>query len=208
MKPIKKQRSEKRFFLSLFIIVLTLFAACGIYNAKHPQTTDTQITPTPIPLKLQPEISNNTTPDQLSVVSGVVYRHLVAYNLVCTEAQMPLKQYPDYFSQQFSNEIQQINTAWMKRGKSLESILLDYDAQIYPKIATDIKKELLDIERRIIKAIKAKESKTTVDKIEWTEKQENALNLADACMLFDETAQSIVEKSDFKKLFTDLMSGL
>ncbi|MBQ6853835.1 MAG: hypothetical protein IJO11_00150 [Alphaproteobacteria bacterium] len=208
MNPTKKQRSEKRFFLSLFVIVLTLFAACGIYNAKHPKTSDTQITPTSVPVKLEPKISNSTTPDQLSVVSGIVYRHLVAYNLVCTDAHMPLKQYPDYFSQQFSKEIQQINTAWLKRGKSLESVLLDYDAQIYPKIATDIKKELLDIERRIVKAIKAKESKTTIDKIEWTEKQENALNLADACMLFDETAQSIVEKSDFKKLFTDLMSGL
>lgn len=77
MNPTKKQRSEKRFFLSLFVIVLTLFAACGIYNAKHPKTSDTQTTSTSVPVKLEPKISNSTTPDQLSVVSGIVYRHPV-----------------------------------------------------------------------------------------------------------------------------------
>lgn len=219
METTKKQRYEKRFFLSLFIVVLVLFAGVIIYNNE--KSNDKAITEkeTSEPIQTQQQAqapveesqdSAQTVQaaDQLSVVSGIVYRHLVAYNLVCTEAGRPLVKYPEYFSRQFTPEIQKINTAWVHRGKSLEQVLTDYDSTNYPKTQENIKEELLKIERNFVKAEKAKDAGTTPDKVEWSEQQENTLNLQDACMVFDEMAENIVEKLGFEKLFRELMQGL
>ena len=219
MEPQKKQRNEKRFFLSLFIIVLILFAVGSLYNnhktgLKASETTsedavDVQPTKQAAPENVQPSASQEAEQvDSLSMVSGLVYRHLVAYNLVCTEAGMPLKKYPEYFSKKYAPEIQAVNVAWVRRGKSLESVLTDYDSLIYPKTQADIKKELLNIERDFVKAMKAQDAGITPDKIDWTEEQESKLNLADACMVFDEAAEGIVEKAGFENMFRDLMNGL
>ena len=220
MEPQKKQRNEKRFFLSLFIIVLILFAVGSLYNnhktgLKALETTSedaVDVQPTkaqPAPENVQPSASQEAEQvDSLSMVSGLVYRHLVAYNLVCTEAGMPLKKYPEYFSKKYAPEIQAVNVAWVRRGKSLESVLTDYDSLIYPKTQADIKKELLNIERDFVKAMKAQDAGITPDKIDWTEEQESKLNLADACMVFDEAAEGIVEKAGFENMFRDLMNGL
>lgn len=204
-----KQRTEKRFFLSLFILVLILFAGLGIFNSTdktRSEKTDTNNIEIPLPEKITQSKINNM--DQLTVVSGIVYRHLVAYSLVCTEANMPLKNYPEYFSQKFKKEINQIDRAWERRGKSLETVLTEYDALIYPKISQDITEELLSNERMFVKIVKAKEQGIQPDQVTWTEKQEQALNLTDACMLFDETAQKIVEKAGFEKMFNDLMKNI
>lgn len=220
MEPQKKQRNEKRFFLSLFIIVLILFAVGSLYNnhktgLKASETTSEEaVDVQPIkgqsaPENVQPSASQEAEQvDSLSMVSGIVYRHLVAYNLVCTEAGMPLKKYPEYFSKKYAPEIQAVNVAWVRRGKSLESVLTDYDSLIYPKTQADIKKELLNIERDFVKAMKAKDAGITPDKIEWTEEQESKLNLADACMVFDEAAEGIVEKAGFENMFREMMNGL
>lgn len=207
MEPQKKQRYEKRFFLSLFIIVLVLFAAGSLYNNRK-MVADKISSDSGAEIKTETTTPTPTTPDPLSVVSGIVYRHLVAYNLVCTEANMPLKKYPEYFSKKYTPEIQAINLAWEHRGKSLESVLTDYDSVIYPKAQADIKKELLDIERNFVKTIKAKEANVPLNQVEWTEKQENNLNLTDACMLFDEAAKELVEAGGFETMFRDLMKNL
>lgn len=202
-----KSRTEKNFFLSLFILVLILFAALGFLNT----TTNTQQEKTNNIEATLPEKTNTrkmNEMDQLTVVSGIVYRHLVAYSLVCAEANMPLKNYPEYFSQKFKKEINQIDRAWGRRGKSLETVLTEYDALIYPKIAEDISEELLENERMFVKIIKAQEQGIQADQVVWSEKQEQALNLTDACMLFDETAQKIVEKAGFEKMFNDLMKNI
>ena len=97
-----KQRTEKRFFLSLFILVLILFAGLGIFNSteqNRSEKVDSEVVEIPTPKSFS-DIKNSSM-DQLTVVSGIVYRHLVAYSLVCTEANMPLKNYPEYFSQKF-----------------------------------------------------------------------------------------------------------
>ncbi len=215
----KKQRNEKRFFLSLFIIVLILFAVSSLYNnqkfnsksADNTTGETVKIQPTKAPTLTENQQSASSESEQvdpLSVLSGIIYRHLIAYNLVCTEANMPLKKYPEYFSKKYSSEIQTINIAWARRGKSLESVLTDYDSLIYPKTQEDIKKELLSLERDYIKATKAKDAGTTPDKIEWTEEKENKLNLTDACMVFDEAAEGMVEKTGFENMFRELMNGL
>ena len=133
MEPQKKQRNEKRFFLSLFIIVLILFAVGSLYNnhktdLKSSQTTEDSVNTQSTQNQSMPENSQPNAPqeseqvDSLSMVSGIVYRHLVAYNLVCTEAGMPLKKYPEYFSKKYAPEIQAVNVAWVRRDKSLESV--------------------------------------------------------------------------------------
>lgn len=206
----KKQHNEKRFFLSLFIIVLILFAAGSIYNNNKKEAI--QIEPAPLETvesqKAASFTSKQQIPDPLGVVSGLIYRHLVAYNLVCKEAQKPLLKYPEFFSKKFASEIQTVNEAWIRRGTSLESVLTSYDSVIYPKTRADIQKELLGIERDFVKTLKAKDSKTTPDKIEWTAEQESKLNLSDACMLFDETAEGLVERAGFATMFRELMKNL
>lgn len=204
-----KQRTEKRFFLSLFILVLILFAGLGIFNSteqNRSEKVDSEVVEIPTPKSFS-DIKNSSM-DQLTVVSGIVYRHLVAYSLVCTEANMPLKNYPEYFSQKFKKEINKIDRAWGRRGKSLETVLTEYDALIYPKISQDIAEELISNERMFVKIVKAKEQGIQQDQVIWTEKQEQALNLTDACMLFDETAQRIVEKAGFEKMFNELMKSI
>lgn len=205
-----KQRIEKRIFLSLFILVLILFAGLGVFNSKEQNYSEkvaAEVVEIPTPKSFS-DIKNSSVVDQLTVVSGIVYRHLVAYSLVCTEANMPLKNYPEYFSQKFKKEINQIDRAWGRRGKSLETVLTEYDALIYPKISQDIAEELISNERMFVKIVKAKEQGIQQDQVVWTEKQEQALNLTDACMLFDETAQRIVEKAGFEKMFNELMKSI
>ncbi len=203
MQRSKKQRYEKRFFLSLFIAVLGLFAAVGIYNFNRKNMADTLPDPTITPVS---EPSNAL--DQLSVVSGIVYRHLVAYNLVCTESGQPLKKYPEYFSSKYTDEIRRIDDAWVRRGKSLESVLTDYDSRRYPKLAPEIQTELLDLERKMAILVKAEKANIAPDQVEWTAEDENKLNIKDACLLFDDAAPEIGEKTDFAKIFRGFMNGL
>lgn len=204
MQRSKKQRYEKRFFLSLFIAVLGLFAAVGIYNFNRKNMPEVLPDPTITPAS---EPSSNTL-DQLSVVSGIVYRHLVAYNLVCTESGQPLKKYPEYFSSKYTDEIRRIDDAWGRRGKSLESVLTDYDSRRYPKLAPEIQTELLDLERKMAILVKAEKANITPDQVEWTAEDENKLNIKDACLLFDDAAPEIGEKTDFAKIFRGFMNGL
>lgn len=206
MQSTKKQRYEKRFFLSLFIIVLVLFAIVIVYNNK--KVTGEQTPTETETAQAAAEAQAVPVPDQLGVVSGMVYRHLVAYDLVCREAGHPLTKYPDYFSNQFLPEIQAINTAWAHRGKSLESVLTDYDSLIYPATKENIQEELLNIERNFIKSEKAKDAGISPDQVEWGEQQESALSLSDACMVFDEAGEGMIEKSGFEKIFRELMQGL
>lgn len=203
MQRSKKQRYEKRFFLSLFIAVLGLFAAVGIYNFNRKNMADTLPDPTITQIS---EPSNAL--DQLSVVSGIVYRHLVAYNLVCTESGQPLKKYPEYFSSKYTDEIRRIDDAWVRRGKSLESVLTDYDSRRYPKLAPEIQTELLDLERKMAILVKAEKANIAPDQVEWTAEDENKLNIKDACLLFDDAAPEIGEKTDFAKIFRGFMNGL
>lgn len=203
MQRSQKQRYEKRFFLSLLIGVLTLFAAVGIYNINRKNTVETLPDPT-----LTPVSEPVSTLDQLSVVSGIVYRHLVAYNLVCTESGQPLKKYPEYFSAKYASEIRRIDEAWNRRGKSLESVLTDYDLRRYPKLAPEIQTELIDLERKMATFVKAQKANILPDQVKWTVEDENKLNIKDACLLFDDAAPEIGEKTDFAKIFRGFMNGI
>lgn len=204
MKPFKKKRYEKRFFLTLFIVILTLFAIMGLYNTgKKKNFIGTELAEVTLSAKPDPQ-----TPDQLSVASGIVYRHLVAYNLVCTESGQPLTKYPAYFSNKYQAEIRRIDEAWARRGKSLEAVLTDYDSRRYPKLAPEIQTELLDMERKVAIIIKAQNAETTPDKINWTQADENKLNLKDACLLFDDAAPEMGEKTNFATVFKQVMHGL
>ena len=203
MQRSQKQRYEKRFFLSLLIGVLTLFAAVGIYNINRKNTVETLPDPT-----LTPVSEPVSTLDQLSVVSGIVYRHLVAYNLVCTESGQPLKKYPEYFSTKYASEIRRIDEAWNRRGKSLESVLTDYDLRRYPKLAPEIQTELIDLERKMATFVKAQKANILPDQVKWTVEDENKLNIKDACLLFDDAAPEIGEKTDFAKIFRGFMNGI
>ncbi len=208
MARTKRQQYEKRFFLSLFIAVLCLFAAVGIYNFERKKNTPESL---PDISAIQPEIAKEPVasgPDQLSVVSGIVYRHLIAYNLVCTESGQPLKKYPEYFSRKYTDEIRRIDEAWARRGKSLEAVLTDYDSHRYPKIAPEIQTELIGLERKIAILVKAQKAGVTPDKIAWTQEDENKLNVKDACWLFDDTAAEIGETADFAKYFKEFMKGI
>ncbi len=208
MARTKKQQYEKRFFLSLFIVVLCLFAAAGIYNFEKKKNTSNNLPDISITQKEIVSEADKLTLDQLGIVSGIVYRHLIAYNLVCTESGQPLKKYPEYFSHKYADEIRRIDNAWAHRGKSLESVLTDYDSRRYPKIAPEIQTELIGLERKIAILIKSKNAGLTPDKISWTQDDEDKLNMKDACLLFDDTAAEIGETADFAKYFKQFMKGI
>ncbi len=190
---------QKRILLSLFVVALSIFAVYGLYRSEK---TDNYLT---LHDDVTPQVG---MPDQLNIVSGIVYRHLVAYNLVCTESGQPLNKYPAYFSKKYTPEIRQIDNAWTRRGKSLESVLTDYDSHRYPKIAPTIQTELLDLERQMALMIKAKKENIHPNQVKWTAEDENKLNLKDACILFDDVAPEIGEKTNFANLFRQLMSGI
>lgn len=207
METTKKQRYEKRFFLSLFVVVLVLFAAIIVYNKETTSGGKESAEAETAPQTAAVEATGQR-PDTLSVVSGMVYRHLVGYNLVCTEEGHPLTKYPEFFSKQFTPEIQAINKAWVHRGKSLEQVLTDYDSTSYPATKENIKSELLKIEKDFVKAQKAQDAGISPDQVEWTEEQESKLNLQDACMVFDEMGEAIVEARGFERKFREMMQGL
>ncbi len=207
MARTQRQKNEKRFFLTLFIAVLCLFAAAGIYNFEKKKKSSDILPETTI-AHIETIKTTPNGPDQLSVVSGIVYRHLIAYNLVCTESGKPLQKYPEYFSRKYAKEIRRIDEAWARRGKSLEAVLTDYDSRRYPKIAPEIQTELIGLERKIAILIKSQKAGVTPDKISWTQADENKLNMKDACWLFDDTAAEIGETADFAKYFKEFMKGI
>ena len=191
--------TAKRILLSILIILLGIFAVYGFYR---PEKTDNYF-------MLQDDVTPPTgMPDQLNIVSGIVYRHLVAYNLVCTESGQPLNKYPVYFSNKYKAEIRQIDEAWAHRGKSLESVLTDYDSHRYPKIAPTIQTELLDLERQMALMIKAQKANIHPNQVKWTVEDENKLNLKDACVLFDDVAPEIGEKTKFADIFRQFMRNI
>lgn len=203
MKRTTRRVYEKRFFLSLFVIVLILFAGVGIYNVNRKnmplEMPDTN--------EVATQASRNAL-DQLSIVSGIVYRHLVAYNLVCTESGQPLEKYPAYFSAKYADDIRRIDRAWNRRGKSLESVLTDYDSRRYPKLAPEIQTELIDLERKMAILVKAQKANITPEDVHWTAEDENKLNIKDACLLFDDAAPEIGEKTNFADTFRQYMRGI
>ncbi|MBQ8251229.1 MAG: hypothetical protein IJY92_04885 [Alphaproteobacteria bacterium] len=188
--------------LKLFLISIAIITAIGFtafYFSKGKETT------TPSTKEVNVQSAKNL---QLRILSGMVYRHLAGYDLVCKEAGYPLKKYPEYFAQKYKTSIQKINDAWEADGKNLEDILIHFDKKIYPTIAHDIKKELIDIERLTAKYILAHQQKISVEKIEWTDELEKKLNLKDACLLLDDEAAFFLDQSAFDKEFNDRVKEL
>jgi len=187
----------KLFLISIAIITAIGFTAFYFSKGKEPTTPSTK--------EVNVKSAKNL---QLRILSGMVYRHLAGYDLVCKEAGYPLKKYPEYFAQKYKTSIQKINDAWEADGKNLEDILIHFDKKIYPTIAHDIKKELIDIERLTAKYILAHQQKISVEKIEWTDELEKKLNLKDACLLLDDEAAFFLDQSAFDKEFNDRVKEL
>lgn len=142
-----------------------------------------------------------TYTNQLSVLSGMIYRHLMGYNLVCSTAGMPLKKYPDYFGQKYKNEMILINKEWQKYNTSLTEVLIRFDLEIYPSIANDIQKELIDLERMVAQNMLAHQNNISVDQLHWNAELENQMNLKDACILLDDGARFLLDQSSFDSEF-------
>ncbi len=145
---------------------------------------------------------------QLRILSGMIYRHLIAYSLVCKDAGIELTKYPDYFSQKYKTAIQKVNHKWEDKGSSLQNILIHFDKKIYPTIAQDVAKELIDIERLTAKFILSHQNNIPVSEIVWTDELEKKLNLKDACVLLDDEASFFLDRSAFDEEFNDRLSEL
>ena len=145
---------------------------------------------------------------QLRILSGMVYRHLIGYNLVCKEVGVELKKYPDYFSQKYKTAIQTIDHAWKKNYSSLENVLIHFDSKIYTSISQDIQKELIDLERLTAKIVLAHQQNISVNEVKWTNELEKKLNLKDACQLLDDEAAFFLDNSTFDREFNSRVSDL
>lgn len=200
MKIEKNFFHQKLFILGLIFLSLILLSIF-IYWKQFDKVSDSKVN-RPQPLIPVPQR------DQLSVLSGMVYRHLIGYNLVCTQAEAPLQKYPDYFAQKYESQIKQIDSKWEKYQTSLEEVLIKFDAEIYPVISADIQNELISLERMVAKNILAQKNNISVNQIQWNEELEKRLDLKDACILLDDSAAFLLEKSSFDSEFKKLLKEL
>lgn len=194
---IKKKDIQK------IIIILIIFISVGLIgfsiNKRNTPNQESEII-----------LSNNESKRnlQLTILTGMVYRHLIAYGLVCKEAGLELKKYPDYFAKKYKSHIQEIDASWKKKASSLEYVLQHFDPKIYKDISSDIKKELIDIERVAIKHILAHDKKISISELKWGTEEEKKLNLKDACFLFDDQAEFFLDDSSFEREFSDRIQKL
>ena len=144
----------------------------------------------------------------LRILTGMIYRHLIGYKMVCQEAGIELKKYPDYFSEKYKEGIQKVDAVWQKDGTSLKDVLLHFDPKVFDNVAKDIKKELIDIERMAAKYVIAHQNNISVEEVKWTNEFEKKLNLKDACFLLDEEAMLFLDNSAFSKEFSDRVKEL
>ena len=192
---------NKKIKLIIFVIVLLSIVGIVAFCLDSDQKNNG--------IQKSKEVSAQKSKDlQLRILSGMIYRHLVGYDLVCKEAGYALQKYPEYFSQKYKNSIQKVNDAWEDKGTTLEDILIHFDKKIFPTISQDIKNELIDIERLTAKYILAHQNNVSVDKIKWTHDMEDKLNLKDACLLLDDEAAFFLDQSAFDKEFTDRIKEL
>ncbi len=183
--------SHPRYFISI-LLVLVLILCGGFYFLWQQNQSSSE--------KIDPQR------DQLSILSGMVYRHLIGYNLVCSEAGSPLQKYPDYFGKKYQAAIQKIGLEWEKRGTSLDTFLIKFDVQIYPSISNDIKKELLELERVVARHFLAYQNNVSVDKIKWNDELEKQMNIKDACIVLDDGAEFFLSNSSFDEGFQKRLS--
>lgn len=144
----------------------------------------------------------------LRILTGMIYRHMVGYKMVCQEEGIELKKYPDYFSSKYKEGIQKVDAVWQKDGTSLQDVLLHFDPKLFDNVAKDIKKELIDIERMAAKYVIAHQNNIPVEELKWTNEFEKKLNLKDACFLLDEEASLFLDNSAFSKEFYDRVKEL
>lgn len=184
---LKKSFLKKVFILIIFLLCLGVSAFTFYYQKTEMNSLPAQQT--------------SKQPDQLSVLSGMIYRHLIGYNLVCSEAGYPLQKYPNHFGQKYTHQINQIDLHWHQYNTSLTDVLTRFDVQIYPTISKDIQEELIDLERVVAKNILARQNNIPVSQIPWNNELENQMNLKDACILLDDGAAFLLEKSSFDAEF-------
>lgn len=144
----------------------------------------------------------------LRILTGMVYRHLVGYKMVCQDEGVELKKYPDYFASKYKNGIQKIDEAWKKDGTNLKEVLVHFDPKLFDSISTDIKKELIDIERMAAKYVIAHQKNISPEEVRWSKEFEQKLNLKDACFLLDEEAALFLDNSSFDREFYDRVQEL
>ena len=144
----------------------------------------------------------------LRILTGMIYRHMVGYKMVCQEEGVELKKYPDYFSSKYKEGIQKVDAIWQKDGTSLQDVLLHFDPKLFDNVSKDIKKELIDIERMAAKYVIAHQNNIPVEELKWTSEFEKKLNLKDACFLLDEEASLFLDNSAFSKEFYDRVKEL
>ncbi len=139
----------------------------------------------------------------LRILTGIIYRHLVGYKMVCKAEGIDLQKYPDYFAQKYAKGISKVDEQWQKTGTNLKEVFVHFDPKIFEKVSAEIKKELIDIERLAAKHIIAQKNNISVDNVEWTLENEKKLNLKDACYLLDNEAPLFLDNSPLDKDFND-----
>lgn len=191
----------KKFFSSkLFVLICIFFISTIICIFTHlPQNNGNS-------LSSQLE-AHQRGRDRLNILSGMIYRHLIGYDLVCTDAGTPLLKYPDYFSQKYKDQINQVDLKWKAYRTSLEKVLTKFDSEIYPTISADIQNELIALERMVAQNILAQKTNIPVNQIQWTKQLEGRLNLKDACALLDDEAAFLLEHSSFDLEFKKLLKA-
>jgi hypothetical protein len=190
--------TKKKILLVTFVLVLIAVGVCVFHVSSTNKNKSSQ----------QIVSLESTRKMPLRILTGMIYRHLIGYKMVCAEVGVELKKYPVYFSEKYKSGIQKTDEVWKKDGTTLEHVLIHFDPKLYVKIAADIKQELIDNERMAATFVLAHQAGVPVEEFKWTAELEKKLNLTDACTLLDEEAPLFLDNSAFDKDFSDRVLDL
>ena len=139
---------------------------------------------------------------QLSMAAGTVVRHVYGYADFCHGEGYDMQKYPAEFKKRFEPEINLLEKELKEQNSSLEKFYQNAKRIYGRKLMESIGSELDGMRRQAIIEMVVMDRGMDASKVKWTPDMDSLISMQEACVLFDELSESILNFTtpDFVKV--------
>lgn len=133
--------------------------------------------------------------EEITFISGMLYRHEIAYKEVCKNYGYDLIQYPLNFKEHYKKEVSIIEKELEKKGFSLNKIYTLLQKESGEMIKATINAELEGFRKQSILDLIYEETGNYLTMDNWKDEYNEILSIKDVCIYIDNASKDIIQSN-------------